>query len=117
MHIEAVAHNTKASLSESLQKKHVNYPRPMQGSNHRQAAYDLMKLRGKKLVERIRNTRYYRIKSAGIRILAGLLTLHEKVKIKIKVPASPYRLRRAECCCWLFVTGLSFKNLTGWKGL
>ena len=46
---------------------------------HRQAAYDLMKLRGKKLVERIRTTRYYRIKSAGIRILAGLLTLREKV--------------------------------------
>ncbi len=31
-----------------------------------QTAYDLMKLRGKKLVERIRATRYYRIKSVGL---------------------------------------------------
>ncbi|MCP4622621.1 MAG: hypothetical protein GY850_03710 [bacterium] len=44
-----------------------------------QSAYDLMKLRGKKLVQRIGKTRCYRIKSAGIRILAGLPTLREKV--------------------------------------
>jgi hypothetical protein len=45
----------------------------------RQAAYDLVKLRGKKLVERIGKTRCYRIKATAIRILAGLLTLREKV--------------------------------------
>ena len=45
----------------------------------RQAAYDLSKLRGKKLVERIPNTRLYRINTFGIRTLAGLLILREKV--------------------------------------
>jgi len=45
----------------------------------RQAAYDLSKLRGKHLVERIANTRAYRINTLGIRTLAGLLILREKV--------------------------------------
>lgn len=37
----------------------------------RLAAYDLMKLRGKRLVERIDNTRRYRLPPAGFRTLAG----------------------------------------------
>jgi hypothetical protein len=47
--------------------------------SRRQAAYDLSKLRGKRLVERIPNTRLYRVNTLGIRILAGLLILREKV--------------------------------------
>jgi len=38
-----------------------------------------MKLRGKQLVTRIARTRNYCVQSSGIRILAGLLTLREKV--------------------------------------
>ena len=45
----------------------------------RQAAYDLSKLRGKSLVERVAHTRNYTINAAGIRPLAGLLILREKV--------------------------------------
>jgi transposase len=45
----------------------------------RQAAYDPSKLRGKRLVERIANTRAYRINTLGIRTLAALLILREKV--------------------------------------
>lgn len=45
----------------------------------RQAAYDLRKFRGKNLVERLQNTRNYCCKTPGIRTLAGLLILREKV--------------------------------------
>lgn len=45
----------------------------------RHARYDLSKLRDKELVERIVNTRRYRIPPAGIRILAGIVVLCEKV--------------------------------------
>jgi hypothetical protein len=45
----------------------------------RQAAYDLMKLRGKCLIERIAKTRRYRPRPTGISILAGWLILREKV--------------------------------------
>ena len=45
----------------------------------RQAAYDLGKLRGKKLIERVVHTRKYATTLAGLRALAGLLILREKV--------------------------------------
>lgn len=45
----------------------------------RQAAYDLAKLRGKDLVARVGQTSRYQTRSEGIRILAGLLILREKV--------------------------------------
>jgi hypothetical protein len=45
----------------------------------RQAAYDLAKLRGKQLVERIDKTRRYRVPRRGVRTLAGMLVLREKV--------------------------------------
>ena len=43
------------------------------------AAYDLRKLRCKSLVERIPQSRRYRVRRPGIRTLAGLLILREKV--------------------------------------
>jgi hypothetical protein len=49
------------------------------GYQARQAAYDLRKLRGKSLVERLGRTRRYRVERPGIRTLAGLLVLREKV--------------------------------------
>jgi len=67
------------TVRELAEKTRQLQPGDVAHYTHRQAAYDLMKLRGKKLVERISTSRYYRIKSAGIRILAGLLTLREKV--------------------------------------
>ena len=45
----------------------------------RQAAYDLSKLRGKGLIERVAHTRNYTINAAGVRPLVGLLILREKV--------------------------------------
>jgi hypothetical protein len=45
----------------------------------RRAAYDLRKLRGKQVVGRVERTRRYRVKPAGVRVLAGLLILREKV--------------------------------------
>lgn len=53
--------------------------RPLSGYRKRQAAYDLRKLRGKSLVERIPQSRCYRVRRPGIRTLAGLLVLREKV--------------------------------------
>ncbi|MDJ0817186.1 MAG: hypothetical protein QNJ58_13330 [Desulfobacterales bacterium] len=67
------------TIKELAEKTRQLHPVDAGDYTHRQAAYDLMKLRGKKLVERINKTRYYRIKSVGIRTLAGLLTLREKV--------------------------------------
>jgi hypothetical protein len=58
----------------------------------RQAAYDLNKLRGKSLVERIDKTRRYRVRRPGIRTLAALLILREQV-IK-PVLAGVYRPKR-----------------------
>ena len=45
----------------------------------RHASYDLAKLRGKGLVERIDHSRRYRVRPRGVRILAGLLVLRERV--------------------------------------
>ena len=53
--------------------------RSMVRYGRRQAAYDLRKLRGKFLVERVAKTRRYRVRRPGIRTLAALLILREKV--------------------------------------
>jgi hypothetical protein len=53
--------------------------RPMAKYNARKAAYDLRKLRGKTLVQRIANSRRYRVRRPGIRTLAALLILREQV--------------------------------------
>src|SRR4029077_10748693 len=53
--------------------------RTMAKYNARKAAYDLRKLRGKALVQRIAKTRRYRVRRPGIRTLAALLILREKV--------------------------------------
>ena len=53
--------------------------RSMTGYHQRKAAYDLRKLRGKSLVQRIGKTRRYRVQRPGIRTLAALLILREKV--------------------------------------
>ena len=62
------------------------------GYQRRQAAYDLHKLRSKSLVKRIPKTRRYRVRRPGIRTLAALLLLREKV-LK-PVLAGVYRPKR-----------------------
>jgi len=66
--------------------------RSMSAYQHRQAAYDLRKLRGKSLVERLPKSRRYRVRRPGIRTLAALLLLREKV-LK-PVLAGVYRPKR-----------------------
>ena len=65
-----------ADLAERVREKH---GRAMAGYAARKAAYDLRKLRGKSLVERIDKTRQYRVRRPGIRTLAALLILREQV--------------------------------------
>ena len=45
----------------------------------RQAAYDLKKLRGKEMVQRVSNTRKYAPTSTGLKAMTALLVLREKV--------------------------------------
>ena len=51
----------------------------MAGYHGRQAAYDLRKLRGKTLVERIGQSRRYRVKRPGVPTLCALWLLREKI--------------------------------------
>jgi hypothetical protein len=53
--------------------------RSMAKYNPRKAAYDLRKFRGKTLVQRIANSRRYRVRRLGIRTIAALLILRENV--------------------------------------
>ncbi|MEK6705305.1 MAG: hypothetical protein AABZ06_05910 [Bdellovibrionota bacterium] len=49
----------------------------------RQAAYDLKKLRGKELVERIGNSHYYQATPEGLRVMMAFLTLRNKVIVPL----------------------------------
>jgi len=49
------------------------------GYSPRQAAYDLKKLRRKQIVERIGKTRHYQATPAGLKTIAALVVLREKV--------------------------------------
>src|SRR5262249_6483139 len=53
--------------------------RAMGSYGDRKASYDLRKLRGKSLVERVGKTRRYWVRRPGIRTLAALLILREQV--------------------------------------
>ena len=67
------------TISDLTNKIHQLFPDTAGKYFPRQAAYDLMKLRGKQLVQKIVKTRNYCVQTPGIRILAALLTLREKV--------------------------------------
>jgi hypothetical protein len=67
------------SARDLAEKVHDQVGRTMSGYHPRQAAYDLRKLRGKSLVERIPKTRRSRPQKPGIRKLAGCLVIREKV--------------------------------------
>jgi hypothetical protein len=53
-------------------------PQVPDGYGPRQAAYDLKKLRGKQMVERIGKTRRYQATPAGLKAIATLVVLREK---------------------------------------
>ena len=68
---------TLAELAERVRPLLPNN-RPTYASRH--ASYDLSKLCGKALVERVERTRRYRIPPYGVRILAGRLVLQLNCK-------------------------------------
>lgn len=63
-------------LSAQMQTRWTPAGRPY---GRRQAAYDLRKLRGKNLVERVERTRRYRVGPAAVGTLAALVIVREKV--------------------------------------
>jgi len=67
------------TAEELAQRLRAQQGRRMAGYHKRKAAYDLCKLRGKSLVQRIANRRRYQVRHPGIRTLAGMLILREKV--------------------------------------
>ena len=67
---------TAQELAERLRAQQ---GRRMAGYHKRKAAYDLCKLRGKLLGQRIAGRRRYRVRNPRIRILAGMLILRERV--------------------------------------
>lgn len=75
----------------------------------RRAAYDLRKLRGKHLVDRVQGTRRYRVNPPGVRVLAGLLILREKV-LK-PVIAGVHRPRRGHPPARLAPLDVHYHNL------
>jgi hypothetical protein len=60
----------------------------------RQAAYDLRKLRGKALIDRVGTSRRYQPKAPGIRIITALLILREKVLKPVLAGAGKPKLGR-----------------------
>lgn len=67
---------------------------PDQRYGPRHAAYDLAKLRSKHLVERVGSTRRYRLAPAGVRTLAALFILREKVIKPVLAGAGGPRIGR-----------------------
>ncbi len=67
------------SAAELAERVRAQQGRAMAGYAARKAAYDLRKLRGKSVVERIGKTQRYGVRRAGIRTLAALFILREQV--------------------------------------
>lgn len=67
------------TLAELAERVHHILPDKQLHYTARHASYDLAKLRGKALVERVERSRRYRLRPYGVRILAGMLVLRERV--------------------------------------
>jgi hypothetical protein len=65
----------------------------------RQAAYDLKKLRGKKMVERVGKSRAYRATQAGLKAIAALVVLREKAIRLLLAAAQEIRASRGSQHC------------------
>ena len=55
-----------------------SHRQPETGYGPHAAAYDLKKLRGKQMVERIGQTRHYQATPAGLKAIAALIVLRER---------------------------------------
>src|SRR5262245_52193116 len=93
---------TAADLAERVQTQQ---GRAMVSYGDRKASYDLRKMRGKSLVERVGKTRRYWVRRPGIRTLAALLILRERYWPKCVDPSAVVRLRTFSR--WMCIT----KNL------
>lgn len=82
------------TISDLTDKIHQLYPHTAEKYAPRQAAYDLMKLRGKNIVRRIIKSRKYGVQITGIRTLSALLILREKVIKPVLAGAGRPRLGR-----------------------
>lgn len=67
------------TAADLAQRVRAQKGRVMASYGPRKAAYDLHKLRGKSLVERMDKTRRYRVRRPAIRTLVALLILREQV--------------------------------------
>jgi hypothetical protein len=76
----ALAANPRGFTAEELAAQTKRHrPRLRRKYGVRQAAYDLRKLRAKTLVQRIGQTRRYRVRKSALRTLAGWFVLREKI--------------------------------------
>jgi hypothetical protein len=90
---------TTRMLAEAVRRQ---VGRRARGYGVRHAAYDLRKLRGKRLVKRVGNSRRYRITPAAFSTVASLLILREKViKPVLAGAAKPRRGRPPKNTCAL----------------
>src|SRR5215471_20493855 len=67
---------TLAQLAEAVQQR---AGRSAKAYSSRNAAYDLAKLKGKKLVHRVKESRCYKADPSGVRAMCAYLILREKV--------------------------------------
>jgi hypothetical protein len=77
--VVALAPKPGGFTAKELARKVNEFTGASSAYSSRHAAYDLSKLRGKSLIERVAHTRNYTINHAAVRALAGLLILREKV--------------------------------------
>ena len=75
---QALSASTGGFNARELAEKTVKFMKTT-GYTGRQAAYDMNKLRGKAVVVPVKKTRRCRLSTYGVRVLAGLLILREKV--------------------------------------
>ena len=67
---------TLAQVAEAVRQR---AGRALKTYSSRNAAYDLAKLKGKKLVHRIKGSRRYKAHPSGVRAMCGYLILRDKV--------------------------------------
>jgi len=65
-----------AQVAEAVQQRGDRSFKPYSSRN---AAYDLAKLKGKKLVDRVKGSRRYKADPSGVRAMCAFLTLRDKV--------------------------------------
>jgi len=82
------------TLPELADRVRTQLPDTQPNDAPRHAGYDLAKLRGKGLVERIERSRRHRIRPRGVGILAGLLVLRERVIKPVLAGLGKPRVRR-----------------------